>query len=106
MARALHTRELVRGLARLLLLAARREFLHLCLVFLQAASADIGPGRLAAQKDANPLEVRVEAALRGHHRVAPVVAETRLLPADCADLGHRSASVAARSATQERLARW
>ena len=40
------------------------------------------------------LEVRVEAALRGDHGVASVVTETRLLPADGADLGHRPGSVA------------
>src|SRR4051812_30932053 len=78
----------------LLLLAARRELLHLGLVLLQAAGADIGPRALAAQEDANPLEVRIEAALGSHHRMAPVVTEARLLPANCADLGHRPSSVA------------
>src|SRR5437588_8787497 len=81
-------------LGLLLLLAARRQLLHLGLVLLQAARADVGPGLLAAQEDANPLEVRVEAALRGHHRVAPVIAEARLLSADGADLGHRPRMVA------------
>src|ERR671935_157283 len=61
---------------------------------LQAAGADVGARRLAFQEHADALEVRVEAPLRGHHRVAPVVAEARLLPADCADLRHRPSSVA------------
>src|SRR6058998_3306710 len=47
------------------------------------------------QQDTHTLEVRVEAALRGHHRVTPVVAEARLLPANGANLGHRPGSVAA-----------
>jgi hypothetical protein len=64
------------------------------LAALEAAGADVRPGRLAAQQDANPLEVRVEAAFRGHHRMTPVVAEARLLSADGADLGHRRGSVA------------
>src|SRR5438270_12135368 len=82
-------------LARLgFVLAARRELLHCCRALLQAAGADVGPGRLAVEEDANPLEVRVEAALRGHHRVAPVIAEARLLSADGADLGHRPRMVA------------
>src|SRR5215210_2485977 len=58
------------------------------LVALEAARADVRPRRLALQHDADALEVRVEAPLRGHHRVAPVVAEAGLLPADRADLGH------------------
>ena len=55
---------------------------------LQAARANIRPLRLPVQKHADALEVRVEAALGGDHRVAPVVAEAGLLPTDCADLGH------------------
>src|SRR5215212_6409605 len=74
--------------------ASLDRLLHLAA--LQAAGADVCPGRLAAQEDANPLEVRVEAALRGHHRVAPVVTEARFLPANGADLGHRPGSVAKR----------
>src|SRR5436309_14746494 len=64
------------------------------LAALQAAGADVRPGRLAVQENANLLEVRVEAALRGHHRMAPVVTETRLLSANGADLGHRPRMVA------------
>jgi hypothetical protein len=63
---------------------------------LEAARADVRPLRLALEQDADALEVRVEAAPRGDHRMAPVVAETGLLPTDCADLGHRRASVAKR----------
>src|SRR5690348_11534329 len=59
---------------------------------LQAACADVRPRRLAAQDHADTLEVRVEAPLGGDHRVASVVPEARLLPADCADLGHRRAT--------------
>src|SRR5207249_4515974 len=44
--------------------------------------------RRAADHDPDALQVRVEAALRRHHRVAPVLAEPRLLPADGADLRH------------------
>src|SRR5271169_247545 len=61
---------------------------------LQAARADIRPLGLAVQDDADALQVRVEAALGGDHRVAPVITEARLLPADGADLGHRRGSVA------------
>src|SRR5436190_19280366 len=48
---------------------------------LQAARADVGPRRLPAEENANALQVRVEAPLRGHHRMASVVAERGLLPA-------------------------
>src|SRR6059058_2651642 len=58
---------------------------------LEALRADVGPLGLALQQHADALEVRVEAPLGRHHRVAPVVAEARLLPADCADLGHSGA---------------
>src|SRR6266581_8719595 len=61
---------------------------------LQAARADVRPRGLPAEENANALEVRVEAPLRGHHRMAPVVAEARLLPANCADLRHRATSLA------------
>jgi hypothetical protein len=61
------------------------------LVALEAAGADIGADGLAVQEDPDALEIRVEAAFRGHHRVASVVAETGLLPTDCADLGHGAA---------------
>ena len=52
---------------------------------LETARADVRPRRLALQEHADALEVRVEAPLRGHHRMAPVVAETGLLSTDCAD---------------------
>src|SRR4029079_113103 len=55
---------------------------------LEAARADVGTRRLAVQQYPDALQVRVEAPLRGNHRMAPVVTERRLLPADCADLGH------------------
>src|SRR4051794_38316642 len=61
---------------------------------LEAARADVGAGGLALQEHADALEIRVEAPLRGDHRMAPVVTETGLLPADCADLGHRGRMVA------------
>ena len=49
------------------------------------------------------LEIRVEPALGRHHRVAPVVAEPRLLATDCANLGHRRPSVASRASRSGRL---
>src|SRR3954452_24877937 len=58
------------------------------LAALEAACAAVRPLRLSAQENADALEVRVEAALRGDHRVAPVVPEAGLLPADCAHLRH------------------
>src|SRR5580765_7368064 len=66
---------------------------------LEAAGADVCPGRLPLQENADALEVRVEAALRGHHGVAPVVTEAGLLPADCADLGPRPGCLADESQT-------
>src|SRR5436305_15159240 len=54
----------------------------------EAARADVGARGLALEQDADALEVRVEAALRGDHRMAPVVTEAGLLPANGADLGH------------------
>src|SRR5205823_14250714 len=48
---------------------------------LEAPGADVRALGLPVQEDADALEVRVEAPLRGHHRMAPVVAEARLLPA-------------------------
>src|SRR5438105_6329654 len=62
---------------------------------LEAARADVGARRGAVELDADALEVRVEAPLRGHHRVAPVVTEAGLLAADCADLRHLRARIAA-----------
>src|SRR5215207_1906132 len=55
---------------------------------LEAARADVGPLGLSAEQDANALEVRVEPPPRGDHRVAAVVPERGLLPADCAHLRH------------------
>src|SRR6266516_4107259 len=60
----------------------------------ETAGADVGALRLAAQEHADTLQVRVEAALGGDHRMAPVVAEAGLLAANGADLGHRRRSVA------------
>src|SRR5712671_5478838 len=57
-------------------------------VALEATGADVGALRGALEQDADPLEVRVPAALRGDHRVRAMVAEGRLLPTDCADLRH------------------
>src|SRR5581483_597441 len=62
---------------------------------LEAARADVGPGGLAVDDGADVLQVRVEAALCGDHRMAPVVPEARLLPANGANLRHRRGSVAA-----------
>src|SRR6185295_5232333 len=70
-------------------------FLHFA--GLEAPGADVGALGDAVDQDAHLLEVRVEPAARGHHRMAPVVAERRLLAAGCADLGHRPRSVAAPS---------
>src|SRR3954454_10718837 len=64
---------------------------------LEAARADVRSRRLAAEHDADALEVRLEAPLRGHHRVAPVVTEAGLLAADCADLGHGGPRIANRA---------
>src|SRR5215207_11148854 len=61
---------------------------------LEAACADVRALGLAAQVDANALEVRLEPSLRRHHRVAAAVPERGLLPADCADLRHGRGSVA------------
>jgi hypothetical protein len=58
------------------------------LAALEAARTDVGARGLAVQEHPHALEVGIEAPLRRHHRVAPVVAEPGLLPADCADLGH------------------
>src|SRR3954463_13428397 len=60
---------------------------------LEALRAHVGTLGLALQEDAHSLEVRVEAPLRGDHRMAPMVAETGLLSTDCADPGHRRRSV-------------
>src|SRR5512133_1780253 len=67
---------------------ARRLDGLLDLAALEAACADVRARRLAAEEHADALEIRVEATLGRHQRVAPVVAERRLLPADCTDLGH------------------
>src|SRR3954447_20912591 len=57
-------------------------------VAFEATGADVGALRGALEQDANPLQVRVPAPLRGDHRVRAMVAERRLLPTDCADLRH------------------
>ena len=80
---------------------ARLEGL-LDLAGLQALRADVCTSRPSVEDDADALEVGIEASLRGHHRVAPVVTEGRLLPADGADLGHGRGIVA--SAVAPRLA--
>src|SRR4051794_31666084 len=55
---------------------------------LEAAGADVGPRGDATDEDAHALQVGVEAALRGHHGVAAVVAEAGLSPAQGADFRH------------------
>src|SRR5205085_5037379 len=62
---------------------------------LEAARADVRARRLPGDEHADALEVRLEAPLGRHHRVAPVVAEAGLLTADRADLGHRRPRIAA-----------
>ena len=59
------------------------------LVGLEAAGADVGPQLAAVLDDPDLLQVRVEAALGGDHRVAPGLAERRSLAAAVAYLGHR-----------------
>ena len=61
---------------------------------LEAAGADVRTLGLPAQVDADALEVRIEAALRGHHGVAAAVPERRFLPAHCTDLRHGRGSLA------------
>ena len=61
---------------------------------LQTTRAHISTSRLALQHDPDALEVRIETPLGRDHRMAPVIAETGLLPADCADPGHRVGMVA------------
>ena len=55
---------------------------------LEAARADVVAGRLAVEDEPDALQVRVEAPLRGDHRVRAVVPARRLLPADGANPGH------------------
>src|SRR6185312_3365448 len=74
--------------------SSRRLERLLDLAGLEAARADVGARRLALDQDADALEVRLEAPLRGHHRVTPVVTEAGFLPAACADLGHRRPRIA------------
>src|SRR5262249_55430670 len=59
---------------------------------LEAARADVRARGLAVDQRADALQVGVEAPLRRPHRVAPVVTERRLLPADGADLRHAAAN--------------
>ena len=54
----------------------------------EAARADVRALRVPSMRTRTRWTIRVEAPLRGHHRVAPAVAERRLLPADCTDLRH------------------
>src|SRR4051794_34524476 len=55
---------------------------------LEAAGADVDPLRAAVDDRADPLDVRVPAALRAPVRVAHVHAERRVLPADLAHCCH------------------
>src|SRR4051794_12967738 len=55
---------------------------------LQAARTDVLAPRRAVDLDPDLLQVRVEAALRGDHGVAPAVAERRALLAAVTDLCH------------------
>ena len=57
---------------------------------LEAARADVDALGRPVEVDANPLEIRIEAALRCHHGVAAAVAERRALPTRVAYLGHRA----------------
>src|SRR5207248_8588975 len=70
---------------------------------LEAARADVRTLRLAVQDHPHALKVRVEAPLRRDHRMAPMVAEAGLFPADRADLGHRRPMVAERPSCPARL---
>src|SRR5439155_5604483 len=63
---------------------------------LQAAGADVDSPGSAAVVDPDLLEVGVEAALAGNHRVAAAVPERRSLSARVTYLCHRRGSVAAR----------
>ena len=56
---------------------------------LQAARADVDAPRRLADEDPDLLQVRVEAAPGGDHRVAAAVAERRALAAAVTYLGHR-----------------
>src|SRR5690348_2338548 len=58
------------------------------LAALEAAGADVGAANDAVHQDAHALEIRIEAAARGHHRVASVVAEARVTAAERADFRH------------------
>src|SRR3954453_21042161 len=60
---------------------------------LQEAGADVDAPRRLADEHAHLLQVRVEAPLRRHHRVAAAVAERGALPAAVTDLGHEQAGV-------------
>jgi hypothetical protein len=58
------------------------------LACLQATGTDVGAPGGAVVIDPNALEIGVEAALAGNHRVASAVAESRTTAAGIADLGH------------------
>src|SRR3954469_13908015 len=64
---------------------------------LEAAGADVGALGDTLDEDAHALQVRFEAALGRHHRVAPVVAEAGLATAQRADFGHRGFLVSDRA---------
>ena len=55
---------------------------------LQAAGAHVVAGRLAVENEPHALEVRLEAPLRGDHRVRAGVPRPGALPADDTDPGH------------------
>src|SRR4029077_4273044 len=67
----------------------------------EALRADVRTLGLALQEHPNSLEVRIEAPLRGDHRMAPVISEAGLLSTDCADSRHRGGMVAERPTLPE-----
>src|SRR5919112_5004109 len=71
------------------------------LVALQAARADVDAPGAAAVVDPDLLQVRVEAAPGGDHRVASGVPERGTLAAAVTDLGHRR-----RDGSDPRVAAW
>ena len=69
---------------------------------LQAAGADVHPSRRTVDERPHLLEVRVEAALRRHHRVGAALAEGGALAAGVTDACHGAGSIAA----DRRWVRW
>jgi len=67
---------------------------------LETACAHVVPGRLAVEDEPDALQVRVEAALGGDHRVRPAVAGRRLLPTDGADPRHAAADCSTGTGTE------